>query len=50
MTNNPDPNTGKLDPRGPNKFVPEKHEVFPDQGNYPEKPGRKPRKPQKKKT
>ncbi len=31
----------KLDPRGPNKFEPEKHELFPGQKNYPEKPGRK---------
>lgn len=39
---------GKLDPRGPNKFEPEHHEPFPDQKNYPEKPGRKPKKPPKK--
>lgn len=36
---------GKLNPKGPNKFVPEPHEPFPDQKNYPEKPGRKPNTP-----
>ena len=33
------PGAGKLDPRGPNKFEPEEHETFPEQENYPAKPG-----------
>lgn len=29
-----DKNDGRLDPKGPNKFVPEKHEPFPGQPHH----------------
>jgi hypothetical protein len=36
------PGATPLDPKGPNKSEPVPHKPFPDQKNYPEKPGRKP--------
>jgi hypothetical protein len=35
---------GTYDPKKGGKFVPEPHKPFPDQTNYPEKTGRKPKK------
>jgi hypothetical protein len=37
--NDPDPNTIKDDPRGPNKFTPEHHEAFPGQPTGHSEPG-----------